>query len=223
MSDQKEVKPIIIPPYLDSNNDKKSSFLKRTKRKLEKSEKQKEKDKQEKIQKKREGKMLRQTPYILPFLQMHDNFILMKKGVMDILQIDTKDLHSLNDADLQYLLYSKTRFLRSYYQSYKEVYLNFPSNTEKQKEYWLKKREQTSDPLRLKFIDRKLFEFEFLEKERTNREFFLFIYADNKHQLEERRAFATRGMLTSFPLKSLSKNKKQDVLFLLCNQNTKLS
>lgn len=221
MSELKEVKPIIVPPYLDSEK-KKVTLLKKMKRKYKKSKRQKEKEKQEKIKKKREGKMMRQTPYILPFLQIHDDYILMKKGVMDIVQIDTKDLHSLNDVDLQYLLYSKTRFLRSYYQSYKEVYLNFPSNTEKQKEYWLKKREQTDDPLRLKFINRKLFEFDFLEKERTNREFFLFIYADNKQQLEERKAFATRGMLTSFPLKSLSKNKKQDVLFLLCNQNTKL-
>lgn len=223
MADKEEVKPIVVPSYLDQTKKEKGSLFFKRRTKIIKSKEQKELEKREKAKKKREGRMLRQTPQVLPFLQIHDDYILLKKGVMDILQIDTRDLHSLNEDDLQYLLYGKTRFLRSYYHSYKEVVLNFPSNTEKQKEYWLKKRERTDDPLRLKFIDRKLFEFDFLENERTNREFFLFIYADNRQQLEERRTFVVRGMMTSFPLKKLTKRKKQDILFLLCNQNTKLT
>src|SRR5699024_752648 len=77
----------------------------------------KQRDKSSSIKKE---KMLRQTPEVLPFLQIHDDSILLKDGVMDILQIQTKNIHALNDTDLNVLLMNRTRFLRSYFRSYKE-------------------------------------------------------------------------------------------------------
>lgn len=141
---------------------------------------------------------------------------------MDIMQINTKDLYSMNDEDLQFMLLSQARFYRSYFEPFKVVALNFPTNTEKQKSYWTIKKEQTNDPLRLKFIERKLFELEYLEKERTNREFFLFLYADNRQHINDLKKQLIRGMQQTFPLKELSVEKKKDVLFVLNNQNSKL-
>src|SRR5699024_932281 len=86
--------------------------------------------------------MLKQTSNVLPFVQIHDNYILLKEGVMDIFQVQTKNIHALNDADLNYLLLNRAQFLRSYFRSFKEVILNFPTNTEVQKAYWLKKRKR---------------------------------------------------------------------------------
>ncbi|GLO65047.1 hypothetical protein [Oceanobacillus kimchii] len=171
---------------------------------------------------KKKEKILRQTPEILPFVQIHDDYILMKNGVMDILQIQTKNIHALNEADLNYLLMNRTRFLRSYFRSYKEVILNFPANTEAQRTYWLKKRKQTTNPIRLEYIDQKLYEFDFLERERSNREFFIFVFADNKQELADRKHDAIQGMQQAFPLKELTQMKKEQILFLLNNQNTKL-
>jgi len=179
----------------------------------------KQRDKSSSIKKE---KMLRQTPEILPFLQTHVDYILLKDGVMDILQIQTKNIHALNDTDLNVLLMNRTRFLRSYFRSYKEVILNFPSNTEAQRTYWLKKRENTTSPIRLEYIDQKLVEFDFLERERSNREFFIFVYADDKQELTDRKNDAIQGMQQAFPLTKLTRTKKEQILFLLNNQNTKL-
>lgn len=167
-------------------------------------------------------KVLRQTPEILPFLQIHDDYIVLKHGVMEILQIETKNIHALNEADLNYLLMNRTRFLRSYFRSYKEIILNFPANTEAQRAYWLKKRKQTTNSVRLEYIDQKLHEFDFLERERSNREFFLFVYADDKQELADRKQDALQGMQQAFPLTELTRTKKEQILFLLNNQNTKL-
>ncbi|ALX47549.1 hypothetical protein [Lentibacillus amyloliquefaciens] len=167
-------------------------------------------------------KMLRQTLEILPFVQIHNDHILLKNGVMDILQIQTKNIHALNDTDLNVLLMNRTRFLRSYFRSYKEIILNFPANTEAQRTYWLKKREQTTSPIRLEYIDQKLLEFDFLERERSNREFFIFVYADDKQELTDRKNDAMQGMQQAFPLTELTRTKKEQILFLLNNQNTKL-
>jgi len=179
----------------------------------------KQRDKSSSIKK---DKVLRQTPEILPFIQMHDDHILLKDGVMDIMQIQTKNIHALNDTDLNVLLMNRTRFLRSYFRSYKEVILNFPANTEAQRTYWLKKREQTTSPIRLEYIDQKLVEFDFLERERSNREFFIFVYADDKQELTDRKNDAIQGMQQAFPLTELTRTKKEQILFLLNNQNTKL-
>ncbi|WP_010529462.1 hypothetical protein [Lentibacillus jeotgali] len=179
----------------------------------------KQRDKSSSIKKE---KMLRQTPEILPFLQIHDDYILLKDGVMDILQIQTKNIHALNDADLNVLLMNRTRFLRSYFRSYKEIILNFPANTEAQRTYWLKKRKNTTSPIRLEYIDQKLVEFDFLERERSNREFFIFVYADDKQELTDRKNDAMQGMQQAFPLTELPQTKKEQILFLLNNQNTKL-
>ncbi|WP_235817470.1 hypothetical protein [Gracilibacillus timonensis] len=167
-------------------------------------------------------KLLKQTSDILPFVQIHDDYILLKEGVMDIFQVETKNIHALNDADLNYLLLNRAQFLRSYFRSFKEVILNFPTNTEVQRAYWVKKQQQAKNVSRLKYIEQKLFEFEYLERERYNREFFMFIYADDKEELEDRKNDCRQGMQSSFPLRELPKNKKEQILFLLNNQNTQL-
>lgn len=208
------VTPIIVPAYSEEKKKENALKVKFQKMKILK------KKKPEKIEKKE--KVLRETPYILPFLQIYDDYILLKDGVMDILQVTSKDLYSMNNDDLQYLLLSEAGFLRSYYPSFKLVALNFPTNTQKQKEYWLKKKEKTNDPIRLRFIERKLFELNFLERERTNREYFIFIYAKDKEELEERKRLIIRSKQNTFPLRTLSIEKKQDILFMLNNQNSKL-
>lgn len=167
-------------------------------------------------------KMLKQTSDILPFVQIDDDHILLKEGVMDIFQVQTKNIHALNDADLNYLLLNRAQFLRSYFRSFKEVILNFPTNTEAQRAYWLKKQQRATNPSRLRYIEQKLFEFEYLERERYNREFFMFVYAADKEELEDRKHDCMQGMQNSFPLQELPKNKKEQLLFLLNNPNTKL-
>src|SRR5699024_421604 len=58
---------------------------------------------------------LKHTTNILPFSQIHDYHILLKDGVMDIYQVQTKNIHALNDVDLNYLLLNRAQFLRSYF------------------------------------------------------------------------------------------------------------
>lgn len=197
---------------------KQVEFIKQIKQKLTK---RKAFQKEMKAQAKKPN-MLKQTSNILPFIQIHDDHILLKEGVMDIFQVQTKNIYALNDVDLNYLLLNRAQFLRSYFRSFKEVILNFPTNTEVQRAYWLKKKQQAKNASRLKYIEQKLFEFEFLESERYNREFFMFVYADDKEALANRKQDCKQGMQNSFPLQEITRNKKEQILFLLNNQNTQL-
>src|SRR5699024_6814081 len=145
-----------------------------------------------------------------------------KEGVMAIFQLQTKNIHTLNDVELNYLLLKRAQFIRSYFRSFKEAILNFPTNTEPQRAYWLRKKQQATNITSLKYIEQKLYEFELLESERYNREFFMFVYADDREELIDRKHDCKQGMQNSFPLQEISKNKKEQILFLLNNQNTQL-
>src|SRR5690625_749133 len=74
--------------------------------------------------------MLKQTSNILPFMQIHDDYILLKDGVMDIYQVQTKNIHALNDVDLNYLLLNRAQFLRIYFRLFNYVILNFIYNSD---------------------------------------------------------------------------------------------
>lgn len=210
---KEEIKPIIVPSYTEEKKSKKSllgkvPFL------------QKKKTSKKKTVKKEQ--VLRKTPMIMPFIDITEDYIVQKNCVMDILKITPKDEHSLTDLDLQRLVLEKVRFYRSYFTAHKVVGLNFPSNTERQRRYWITRKEKTTDPLRLRFINRKIFELEFVERERANREFFLFIYAESPQILEDEKKQVIRGLRQSFPLEKLSIEKRQDILFIMANQNSKL-
>lgn len=212
---EKDVAPIIVPDYQSPVDKSNNNIINKIKRFINNKQiKPKKKEKKQKV--------LSQTPSVLPFISIERDWIVLKDGVMDILQITSKDLNSLNEEETAMMIHFHSVLYKSYYPSIKEVSLNFPANTSKQTQYWLKKKERTTDPLRLKFIERKLFELSYLEKERTNREFYLFIFADNEHQLEERRRQVRKSSQRSFPLVPISNEKKIDILYLLNNQNSKL-
>lgn len=220
MNDKKEEiqnpAPIVVPIYQE-NQKKKVNVFKKWKKKNQTKQFQKKRKK-----KKKKPVVLRQVKEILPFLQIHDNYILTKHGVMDILQIQTKDIYAMNPKDLEILLYSEARMYRSNSEPIKIIALNFPANTQMQQNYWLKKQKQTEDPLRLQFIEQKIHELGYLEKSRTNREFFRILYAETPEQLEDQKNLIIRSTQHSFRLETLSKKKKLDILFLLNNQNSKL-
>lgn len=207
--------PIVVPIYQEQQKEKK--MLGKWKAKKQAKQFQKKGKKKEK-----KPVVLRQTKEILPFVLIYDDYILTKYGVMDILQIQTKDIYAMNPQDLEVLLYSEARVYRSNSDPIKIIGLNFPANTQVQQNYWRKKQDQTEDPLRLQFIEQKLRELDFLEKNRTNREFFRFLYAETPEQLEDQKNLIIRSTQHSFRLEMLDKQKKMDILFLLNNQNSKL-
>lgn len=209
--------PIVVPIYQEQQKEKKKKMLGKWKARKQAKQFQKKGKKKEK-----KPVVLRQTKEILPFVLIYDDYILTKYGVMDILQIQTKDIYAMNPQDLEVLLYSEARVYRSNADPIKIIGLNFPANTQVQQNYWRKKQDQTEDPLRLQFIEQKLRELDFLEKNRTNREFFRFLYAETPEQLEDQKNLIIRSTQHSFRLEMLDKQKKMDILFLLNNQNSKL-
>lgn len=161
------------------------------------------------------------TENILPFLDADiDDTFITKTGFLDIYQVVTKDIYSFNDYDIKLHIYNYIAFLRSYVNDIKFISMNFPVNTSENQEYIRKKMLKTDNPIFLESLQEKLDQFEFLEKHRTNREYYIMVFSDKekKHMMSN----LLRNQTRIFILKEMSLEKKIKIIFKLNNLNTKI-
>lgn len=160
---------------------------------------------------------------IVPVIDVTNNdFFEMRSGeYMEIIQITSKDIYSLNASDRNNDISNLANFLLVYTDDIKIVPLNVPMNLEIQKRLIHKKIKQNKNPAYQFFLESRLAEFENLEKHRTNREYFIFIYADDEKKLLEKSYQIKNLLARSNPLVDLSLEKKLNILFQLFNPNTK--
>jgi hypothetical protein len=156
---------------------------------------------------------------IAPAVDISNNdFIEMASGeYCEILQITSKDIYSLNPSDLYKDIDNLTSFFIGYSEDQKFVPLNIPLQLEVQKRYITKKMKQTNNPLHRKFLENRLQEFKNLERERTNREYFLFVYNKDEQKLMQKVSQIKNVLSRSNPIISISTEKKISILFQMAN------
>lgn len=162
---------------------------------------------------------------ILPYSHVEDKYIRLRKGYVgyaEILQIQTTDILSKNEIEVEQYIAGQTGFLRTYLDSFKEINLNFPTNCTTQRDYWEKKLASSTTEVQRKFIERKLYEFDYLEENRTNREFFVMLFSSTVEELQRKARDFKRLSKSSFPVYDIDTQKKTEILFLLNNQNSKI-
>ena len=141
---------------------------------------------------------------------------------MDVMQLQSKDIYSPSTQETEYDIMKMAKFFQSYAPDIKIVSMNFPVNMKKQLDAINYKIAQNKAPLYERFLIRKREELQFLETYRTNREFYLFIYATSPKQLAEYRNNCRRYLGRVAPIMELTDEKKLDLLYKLYNQNSKL-
>lgn len=142
-------------------------------------------------------------------------------GFMEILQITSKDVYSLNKEDAEKDIVQFAYFNQWYVNDYKIVPLNFPEDTSKQQRHLLKKLNNPVKQEHVPFLQQKLEELKFIESDRTNREYFMFLYAEDEYTLLTR-VKQVQGLLQNvFPVIQLSDEKKINIHYKLFNLNSK--
>jgi hypothetical protein len=92
---------------------------------------------------------------------------------------------------------------------------------EKQKRFIHKRLRQNKNAAYQSFLESRLKEFDNLEKHRTNREYFIFMYSDEEKKLLEKLHQIKNLLARSNPVTELSLEKKINILFQMFNPNTK--
>lgn len=162
---------------------------------------------------------------IIPIVDITQNGLFELKenqGFLDIWQLESKDIYSMNDQETKFDIYNLAHFYQAYQYPIKIVSLNFPVSTEKQQLFIQKKIDECDNELYEKFLMQKLKELKFLEWGRTNREYYLFVFGPTEFVVRERVDSCNRYLSRAVPLSPVVEEKKIDILFKLYNQNSKL-
>lgn len=186
-------------------------------------EKKKLKKKELKEIRKEDKKVLLTTKELLPFKDADDDdSIITKMEHIDIFQIDSKDIYSLNEIERKMHIYSFVSFLRVYVYDFKLISMKFPVNTLKQQRFLEKKLKEYDNEIYANFLKEKLDQLIFLEENRQNKEFYIMIFIKDTDNKEEVKGLLLRNQNIAIQLKPLDIEKKLKILFKLNNPNTKL-
>lgn len=151
-----------------------------------------------------------------------DGAIKTTQGYMDIVEIDGKDIFSLRDEEIHRDISIFHSFYKVTGADIKIVTMKFPVNTETQKSYVLYKIEKSDNPIHKKFLKNKLSELEFLEKNRSNKEHYLFIFSEKEDNLKSTKKTAIRVLQNTIKVRDITLDKKTIILKKLYNQNSKI-
>ncbi|MCC0732149.1 MULTISPECIES: hypothetical protein [unclassified Clostridioides] len=181
----------------------------------------KEEKKKKKIVEKNISKLVSD---LIPVLDMNveSESIITSYGCMDIFQVSSKDIYSLNEDESNAHIATFVRFLRTYQAPFKFVIMNFPIETNTQQEFLIKQIKKCKNETYEILLKEKLGQLMFLERDKTNKEFFIFIYAENEKQRYEKEHMILRMSNKFLEFKKVSSEKKKKILFKLGNQNTKI-
>lgn len=160
---------------------------------------------------------------ISPVVDITNNdFFEMRSGeYLEIIQIETKDIYSLNSSDLNDDVSNLSNFYTAFTSDIKIVPLNVPLNLEEQKDHIYRQIKKCKNQVYKALLEERLKELQALEQSRTNREYFIFLYADEEKKLLEKLHQAKMLLSRSNPPVELTVEKKINILFQMFNPNTK--
>lgn len=144
-----------------------------------------------------------------------------KDGYFEIVQLTSKDIYSQNDDDREKDIFLLAHFFQWYLYDIKIVPLNFPVDTSSQQRHLMKKLERETRESYRFFLQQKLEELIFIETERTNREYYMFVYAEDEYTLKSRLNHVYRLLYPVLPVIKLTDQKKVNILYKLNNLNSK--
>lgn len=160
---------------------------------------------------------------IVPIIDIVEyDFFEMRNGeYMEIVQVTSKDIYSLNESDKDNDIFSLAYLFQAYIPDIKLVPLHTPVNLELQKNNIIRNIRKCKEPAYIPFLEKKLAEIEFIEENRTNKEYFFYLYADSIKTLLERKSQFKKLFGQSNPIIELDLDKKLNVLYQLSNINSK--
>lgn len=149
-------------------------------------------------------------------------FCMRDNTYMDLMEITCKDLVSASEDENNYDCLKFTKFYKTYADDIKLISLNFPSNTKKQQKYFNYKIERTKNRINKKWLQQHLLELLWIEKNKTNREFYFMIFAESLEDLYQKRNIITSTLISGKRglINFITQEKKEQILYKINNKNS---
>lgn len=158
---------------------------------------------------------------LIPITNVEETYFRLRDGtIFDIVQIVTRDLTGLSDDDIQYDNLTLVKFFRLYGDDFKLCSLSFPTDTKSQKQYLERKIAKTKNSVFIHFLEYKLEELKYIEKNKTDLEFYLFIFAKTPEELKNKYSILQSSLGVTGFYDEIELEKKKQILYKLNNKNT---
>lgn len=159
---------------------------------------------------------------IIDYSEEYSCFICRDKTYMDILKVQSKDLDTLDDSQIQLDILDFLKLYRTYAADMKIVGMNFPVDTSSQQRNINLIKKRTENTIFMEALDEELTELEQVQENFTEREYYLFIYADRLEDLNDRRS-KIRVLLERNGMYALiTQQKKEQILRKINNPNSRI-
>ncbi|MCQ2510858.1 MAG: hypothetical protein MJ116_10400 [Lachnospiraceae bacterium] len=152
-------------------------------------------------------------------------YVLSDGTMMDILQINTKDLISASQDEVEYDCLKLGKLFKTYAGDIKIVSLNFPCDTSSQQRYFREKLSNAKNEVYEYWLKVRLRELERIEKTHTTREFYFLFFSNSFEENEKNRntflitlAVGKDGLVSILP-----EEKKHQILTKMNNKNALVS
>ena len=132
--------------------------------------------------------------------------------------LDTKkyDLELLDEKKADFVTENYWRFHRQYASSLKEIFMNFPEDTQKQQAYIRYKRDRAKNVSQMRILQTELEKMKYIEKEYKKFASYLVIYGETEKELNENFAIIKR-FSELFEPQLLKRDQIKKILALLNN------
>lgn len=160
---------------------------------------------------------------IMPFKRFYRDIPVRRDGMLwEVLQITCKDLLNATQAELEFDYMCFDKLYRTFSTDLKIIGMNFPSDTSQQQEYIRHKIENTTNEVFLKELQDKLAELEWINKNLTDREYYLIFFSKDYDDYRDNLVIIQRALCSGpIPLyKHVDAQKKERVLFKYFNKNS---
>lgn len=162
---------------------------------------------------------------ILPHLLYDDAnecFIQPDGSCIDFVRIKSKDLINASEDEINYDQYRYTKLYKIYSDDLKIIAMNFPCSTQIQQAYLRKKIEGTKNQKKKYWLQKRMDELIWLEKNRTTREYYYMLYSANieSHLSNMTSLFSALESGRNGMCEKISKEQKIQVMYKMNNKSS---
>lgn len=158
---------------------------------------------------------------VLPIGNMdHGNVLQLKNGIFyTVLLLKSTDVNALNQDEARKAMGQFARFNTNYIEPYKILSMRFPADTKEQQRYWRKMLQRASTPLQKTRCKETLRKLQQVENEKSNQEYYLFIYGKSMRELNNNFQKVIRLSDTYFYATQLAPKKIEQIHKKVFNLN----
>lgn len=159
---------------------------------------------------------------LLPLEDINDNdTIRTNYGIIEFYQIPSFDISSMNIYEAKGGILAFTKLLKMYKDNLKIIAMNFPTNTQVQKDFIKRKINSCDNEIRREWLEKEYRRFEAIEVLRSDREYYCMIFSDDKKDFENKKDLVLRCS-KNLGLIKIDREKKLKIMYKLNNMNSKI-